>query len=61
MINLNPATTYRGYPYPFGIDPMWIMSHNKITYMNSFKMKSSIVLGVFQMLFGLILSLTNHT
>lgn len=63
-ILMNPSNSsyndYRGYPYAFGMDPIWLISHNKITWLNSFKMKVSIVFGIFQMFFGVTLSFFNH-
>jgi len=32
--------------YPIGIDPTWYLAHNELTYMNSLKMKVSVILGV---------------
>ncbi|XP_045494485.1 V-type proton ATPase 116 kDa subunit a1 isoform X2 [Colias croceus] len=62
MLQLNPdSEDYTQTPYPFGIDPVWQLAEaNKIIFMNAYKMKISIIIGVFHMLFGVCLSLWNH-
>lgn len=44
-----------GCTYPFGIDPGWGHTVNELTYLNSFKMKLAIVIGVVHMTFGIFL------
>ncbi|XP_029784025.1 V-type proton ATPase 116 kDa subunit a isoform X6 [Suricata suricatta] len=62
VLQLNPAVPgVFGGPYPFGIDPIWNIATNKLTFLNSFKMKTSVILGITHMMFGVSLSLFNHT
>ena len=41
--------------YPIGFDPKWYMSSNGLTYMNSMKMKLSVIFGVAQMSLGILM------
>lgn len=45
--------------YPFGVDPSWRGSRSELPFLNSLKMKMSILLGVVQMNLGIILSYFN--
>ncbi|PKA53127.1 Vacuolar proton ATPase a3 [Apostasia shenzhenica] len=45
--------------YPFGLDPKWHGSRSELPFLNSLKMKMSILLGVAQMNLGIVLSYFN--
>ncbi|XP_032452063.1 V-type proton ATPase 116 kDa subunit a isoform X8 [Nasonia vitripennis] len=57
---LDPTWSYIQHPYPIGMDPVWQLAENKIIFLNSYKMKISIIFGVIHMLFGVIVGLFNH-
>ncbi|KAF2322847.1 hypothetical protein GH714_031347 [Hevea brasiliensis] len=48
-----------GSTYPFGVDPVWHGTRSELPFLNSLKMKMSILLGVAQMNLGIILSYFN--
>ncbi|CAI7927393.1 unnamed protein product [Closterium sp. NIES-54] len=48
-----------GATYLFGVDPAWKGSRTELPFLNSLKMKMSIILGVTQMFAGIILSFFN--
>ena len=41
--------------YKFGLDPIWYVATNELSFINSLKMKLSVILGVFQMVLGILL------
>jgi V-type H+-transporting ATPase subunit a len=41
--------------YPIGLDPKWYAATNELAFLNSFKMKMSVIIGVLQMILGLFL------
>lgn len=55
----NTCEKIPGYTYPFGLDPKWHGSGTELPFTNSLKMKMSILLGVSQMMVGIILSYMN--
>uniref|UniRef100_H2ZFW2 V-type proton ATPase subunit a n=1 Tax=Ciona savignyi TaxID=51511 RepID=H2ZFW2_CIOSA len=56
----NKPGVFRGYPYFYGIDPIWQSAENKITVQNSYKMKNAVLMGFAQMIFGLSLAFCNR-
>ncbi len=49
-----------GAHYPYGIDYNWYHRKNELTFFNSLKMKMSVMIGVTQMIFGIVLGVFNH-
>lgn len=45
--------------YPVGVDPAWYLGANELTFMNSLKMKTSVILGVLQMSLGITMKAFN--
>lgn len=45
--------------HPIGIDWVWEIAKNATPFLNSFKMKFAIIIGVLQMILGLLLKITN--
>lgn len=45
--------------YPFGIDPMWHHADNKTIFINSVKMKLSLIIGFMHMSLGSLISIWN--
>jgi V-type H+-transporting ATPase subunit a len=46
--------------YPVGIDPKWYSATNDLSFLNSFKMKWSVIIGVIQMMLGIVLRGMNN-
>ncbi|CAG7831417.1 unnamed protein product [Allacma fusca] len=59
-VMLDPKNAYANSPYPIGLDPVWQVADNKINFLNAYKMKVSIIIGVCHMIFGVMMSLWNH-
>jgi V-type H+-transporting ATPase subunit a len=45
--------------YPVGIDPIWYETKQELVFMNSFKMKVSVILAILQMSLGIFLKASN--
>lgn len=59
MLQLRPRDTFNE-TYPIGLDPIWqLAATNKILFLNSYKMKLSIIFGVIHMIFGVSMSVIN--
>ncbi len=45
--------------YPIGVDPAWNIAKNELNFLNSLKMKLSVIIGVLHMMLGILLSGVN--
>merc|ERR1719158_1540135 len=59
MLDPKDNRTYLNSPYPMGLDPVWQSASNKIGFLNTYKMKISLIFGIIHMSFGVMLSLWN--
>ena len=46
--------------YPMGQDPVWGLTSNKLTFVNTIKMKMSVIFGVLHMTIGIFMKGTNN-
>lgn len=47
------------YTYPLGIDPLWNHASNGLIFVNSYKMKQAIIMGVIHMSLGICVGMSN--
>lgn len=45
--------------YPFGLDPAWSVAENYLDFVNSLKMKISVIIGVIHMTLGIFVKAGN--
>ncbi|CCD13526.1 unnamed protein product [Trypanosoma congolense IL3000] len=60
MYPISPSDVTPSRSVVFGIDSAWAETENKLEFYNSVKMKCSVIIGVVQMIAGVLLSLMNH-
>lgn len=57
MLDPGDRSEYKFDPYYMGLDPVWQVSENKITFLNTYKMKISLIFGLIHMVKLLCLTL----
>jgi V-type H+-transporting ATPase subunit a len=45
--------------YPFGVDPVWGRAENELVFVNSLKMKLSVIIAIIHMTFGIFIKAAN--
>ncbi|GAW78968.1 vacuolar proton translocating ATPase subunit A [Plasmodium gonderi] len=55
VMNNNTGKMEDADPYIFGFDTKWLGAENELTFINSFKMKFSIIIGFLHMTFGVLM------
>ena len=60
ITNYDVNITFSNSSYPFGFDPLWSITTNKLLFENSFKMKISVIFGVCHMTIGILLKFLNN-
>ena len=48
-----------GCVYPFGVDPVWAVAENNLNFINSLKMKISVIIAVVHMTLGVFVKASN--
>ena len=48
-----------GCVYPFGVDPIWSIAENNLLFLNSLKMKISVIIAVIHMTLGVFVKASN--
>lgn len=56
---VNAVRSSKDCVYSFGVDPVWYLSTNELQFINSMKMKISVILGVAQMTLGIFMKAFN--
>lgn len=63
MANVEPEQAISRYDnqcvYGFGIDPVWAVASNNLNYINSLKMKISVIIAIVHMTLGVFLKASN--